>query len=118
MMGRNLSDEEIKQIVTEIYKMLGGINKLRAMLGATHVTYGVNKLNGNVYTCFRFKMYKHYNLITIELNAMDLYDITFERMTITKDYEVEFKSKKVVEGLYGDMLKPVIEEEIQLRLSL
>ena len=57
------------------------------------------------------------NRIVITLNALDLYDVSYERVTNGK---AGFKQtiKATSEGLYNDMLKTDIETTTELYLSL
>ena len=93
-------------IAGEIISQLGGKGRLVAMTGA----YDIYAIDNGV--SFKIKNAKA-NYIKIVLNSMDLYDIEIGRIR-GGDYKIVYESS----GLYNDMLKPVIEKETGMYLSL
>jgi hypothetical protein len=109
------------QIIAQtIIQQLGGTNRLSAMLNAKNFTHDQSgKLT------FQFSGCKKYNYIEISLNSLDLYDLSFckfknGRMDFKKGiyHEPEYKQIKTFNSIYNDMLKPIIERETSLYLSL
>lgn len=96
-------------VAQEILRQMGGIRRISIMTGAKNFVASEN--------CITFKIGKGAkNKITnikIELNAMDLYDVTFFRIWGTKITTV-----KKVDGIYNDMLKETFENETGFYLSL
>lgn len=94
------------RVASEILKQLGGMNRLSVMTGAySFVAYP----NG---VSFRIKNPKA-NYIKIILTSMDLYDLEVGRIRGLK-YTVVADEK----GLYGNMLKPAIENATGMYLTL
>lgn len=56
---------------------------------------------------------KGWSMMKIELNELDLYDLTFYKIR-----KFEVIAEKTVENVYNDMLHDVIESETGLRTSL
>lgn len=98
-----------REIAMEILNQLGGFGKLRAMISAKDFVYGDKNLS------FGFKGSKEVNKIKIQLNEMDLYDITFYKYMPKK---VELKEVIKFNGLWYDQLKPIFEDFTGLDLSL
>lgn len=95
-----------KEIAQTILQQLGGAGRLVAMTGAYNfiaIDYGVS---------FRIKNPRA-NFIKITLTPMDLYDLEIGRVRGTT-YKVIAKH----EGVYNDMLKPLIEKATGMYLSL
>jgi hypothetical protein len=95
-----------KEIAQTILQQLGGAGRLRMMTGAYNfiaIEYGVS---------FRIKNPRA-NFIKITLTPMDLYDLEIGRVRGTT-YKVIAKH----EGVYNDMLKPLIEKATGMYLSL
>lgn len=86
---------------------MGGQGKLKAMIGMSNVVYGDHGVS------FKFKMSQKYNYCSIQLTAMDEYE-----MTLSKALGVDQKNIKEINGLYCDQLKSVFEAETGLYLSL
>lgn len=61
------------------------------------------------------KASKKINMITIELNGKDTYDIKFAKFTLSKAEYLLIKEEKDV---LGTQLKDVIEKTIGLKLSI
>jgi hypothetical protein len=107
-----------QQIATTILSQLGGTNKLSAMINAKNFIHDNNSLT------FQFSGNKKINYITIELNSLDLYNVTFKKFTagrLTKSYDwIDPKWKTVTEynNVYAEQLKELIERETGLYLSL
>ena len=85
------------EIAQEILRQLGG-NKFVAMTGAKNLAAGHNylsmKIGRNKSAC---------NRVTITLNSMDLYDMSFSRVCFGKRGMKETTVKEY-DGLYNDML--------------
>lgn len=90
-----------------ILKQLGGVGKLKMMTGA------YNFLAHDHGVSFRFKNKgKRVNAISVTLNSMDLYHVTFENvrginMNVVKEYK----------DVYFDQLIPIFEETTGLYLT-
>ena len=97
------------EVANIIIQQLGGQGRLRAMLGAKNFVASPNSVS------FQFPNPQRTlpNHIKITLNGLDLYDIEFGR---TKKYEVISKVSK--KDIYAESMKEVIENTIQLYLSL
>lgn len=91
-----------------IYQQIGG-SRFRAMVGATHFLDCGNALK------FEFKGSRKVNRCKIELNALDLYDVTFYQMRPTSMTCPEIKS---VPGVYADQLTDIFEDVTGLATSL
>jgi len=98
----------MSDIANEIYRTLGG-NKFRVMTGAKNLTshefalsmkIGRNKTNAN--------------FMIVELNGLDLYDITFAKVTKMG----EMKSVKTYDNVYNDMLVEIFESHTGMYTSL
>ncbi|MEN3781462.1 hypothetical protein [Priestia megaterium] len=98
------------QIAKNTLLVLGGTGKLGAMLGAKNFNYDPKgKLT------FQFKLCQKANMVSFEVNSLDLYVITFYRFSPRK---CELKEVKVFEGLYVDQIRSVFTEFTGLDLSL
>lgn len=93
-------------IAKTILQQLGGQGRLNMMTGA----YNFVALKNGV--SFRIKNPKA-NFIKITLNSLDLYDVEIGRIRAYK-YNVVEKA----DGVYSDMLKPIIERVTGMYLSL
>tara|TARA_B100000085_G_scaffold277853_1_gene298771 strand:+ start:53 stop:349 length:297 start_codon:yes stop_codon:yes gene_type:complete len=98
----------MSDIANTIYRQLGG-NRFRVMTGAKNLTshefalsmkIGRNKTNAN--------------FMIIELNSMDLYDITFAKVTRMG----EMKSVKTYDNVYNDMLVSIFESHTGMYTTL
>ncbi len=98
----------MSDIANEIYRTLGG-NKFRVMTGAKNLTshefalsmkIGRNKTNAN--------------FMIVELNGLDLYDITFAKVTKMG----EMKSVKTYDNVYNDMLVSLFESHTGMYTTL
>jgi hypothetical protein len=106
-------------IAVTIIEQMGGAGKLKAFVGAKDF------MRDDANNAVMFKHAKGKNKachITIALNAMDTYDVTFKQITRKKDkeYGVFLPHVKVVsvhEGIYCDMLVNLFESETGLYLS-
>lgn len=105
-----LTNEYAKETAWTTLSQLGGSGRLGVMIGATNFSY--DKDGG---LSFHFKMCRKANMIRINLNAWDTYDITFTKYN-RKTYEV--KEVKKFEGIYVEDLRRTIEEFTGLYLSL
>lgn len=102
--------KESENIQDAIYTALGGKNKLVAMIGAKDFVHSKKGLT--------FKLPKpanKINMITIELNGKDTYDITLANFVLSKaKYTVIHKD----EDIQAEWIKSVIEMKTGLKLSL
>ena len=98
----------MSDIANTIYRQLGG-NRFRVMTGAKNLTshefalsmkIGRNKTNAN--------------FMIIELNSMDLYDITFAKVTRMG----EMKSVKTYDNVYNDMRMSLFESHTGMYTTL
>lgn len=95
-----------KTVAIKIFRQLG--QKARAMLGAKNFSCSANKLTFRIGgNC------KKVNCITIELNALDLYDVQFIKirggnMTVLAECN----------NVYADMMHSIIETETGMQTSL
>ena len=98
------------KVANEIRNQLGG-NRLVAMVGAYNF---VGETDGN-YLRFRFKGSRKMNMITITLNALDTYDIEFQKYSPSK---LTVSTVEEFKGAYADMLISIFEKTTGLYLSL
>ena len=92
----------MSHVANEIYRQLGG-NRFRVMTGAKNslrMRIGRNKTNANY--------------MEIVLNELDLYDITFAKVTKMG----EMKSMKGYDNVYNDMLVSIFESHTGMYTSL
>ena len=98
----------MSDVANEIYRQLGG-NRFRVMTGAKNMVsfekgigmkIGRNKTNANY--------------MEISLNSLDLYDITFAK--VTRNFEM--KSVKTYDNVYNDMLVSLFESHTGMYTSL
>lgn len=94
------------QIAETILAQMGGINRLRAMIG---VKIFIALENG---VQFKFPAGRGINFVKIVLRN-DLYDVEFGYAR-----GMDYKVKAEQQGVYADQLKGVFEEATQLYLSL
>lgn len=92
-------------VAKEIAKQIG--NKALFMLGASQLVADDNALR------FRIKGSRAANMIRVELNSMDLYDVTFFKVR-----GLDCKEVAKAEGIYNDMLHNTIEENTGLYTRL
>jgi hypothetical protein len=101
--------KESEDIQGPIYTALGGKNKLVAMVGAKDFVHSKKGLT--------FKLPKQankINMITIELNSKDTYDISLANFSIKGGYNIIHKD----EDIGAEWIKSVIEMKTGLKLSL
>ena len=101
------------EIGKEILRQLGG-NKFIAMTGAKQFLADDNKL------MFRLPRADNgINRVVIALNSKDLYDISFERFTVSnKTLETKQIIKATFEDIYCDQLVEIFEKTTKLYTSL
>lgn len=94
------------EIAKEIIKQLGG-NKFIMMCGVQNMAYGESSIQ------FKIRGSKKVSHVSIKLNSLDLYDITFHKC-------VKFDCKVVseVNNIYDDMLQKTFTAETGLYTSL
>ena len=98
----------MSQIANEIYRTLGG-NRFRVMTGAKMM---VSTENGIRMRIGRNKTNANY--MEVVLNSMDLYDITFAKVTRMG----EMKSVRTYDNVYNDMLVSLFESHTGMYTSL
>ena len=98
----------MSEIANTIYRQLGG-NRFRVMTGAKNMVshefalsmkIGRNKTNAN--------------FMVVELNGLDLYDVTFAKLTKMG----EMKSVKTYDNVYNDMLVSIFESHTGMYTTL
>ena len=98
----------MSDVANTIYRQLGG-NKFRVMTGAKNMVshefalsmkIGRNKTNAN--------------FMVGELNGLDLYDVTFAKLTKLG----EMKSVKTYDNVYNDMLVSIFESHTGMYTTL
>ena len=98
----------MSEVANTIYRQLGG-NRFRVMTGAKNMVshefalsmkIGRNKTNAN--------------FMVVELNGLDLYDVTFAKLTKMG----EMKSVKTYDNVYNDMLVEIFESHTGMYTSL
>tara|TARA_B100000003_G_scaffold13516_1_gene11297 strand:- start:215 stop:511 length:297 start_codon:yes stop_codon:yes gene_type:complete len=95
-------------VANEIYRQLGG-NRFRVMTGAKNM---VSTENGIRMRIGRNKTNANY--MEVVLNSMDLYDITFAKVTRMG----EMKSVRTYDNVYNDMLVSLFESHTGMYTSL
>lgn len=95
-------------VANEIYRQLGG-NRFRVMTGAKNM---VSTENGIRMRIGRNKTNANY--MEVVLNSMDLYDITFAKVTKMG----EMKSVRTYDNVYNDMLVSLFETHTGMYTSL
>lgn len=95
-------------VAETIAQQIGGINRLRAMIGAHTFIDHSGALS------FKFKGSPYFNYVKITLATSDTYVVYLARV----DRRGNRKSEDTVEGLLCEQLQAVIESKTQLRLSL
>ena len=98
----------MSHIANEIYRQLGG-NRFRVMTGAKMM---VSTENGIRMRIGRNKT--NANFMEVSLNSLDLYDITFAKLTKMG----EMKSVKEYENVYNDMLVSIFESHTGMYTTL
>ena len=98
----------MSHVANEIYRQLGG-NRFRVMTGAKNM---VSLENGIGMRIGRNKTNANY--MEVVLNSMDLYDITFAKVTKMG----EMKSVKEYENVYNDMLVSIFESHTGMYTTL
>tara|TARA_B100001123_G_C14897085_1_gene862270 strand:- start:112 stop:408 length:297 start_codon:yes stop_codon:yes gene_type:complete len=95
-------------VANEIYRTLGG-NRFRVMTGAKNM---VSTENGIRMRIGRNKT--NANFMEVSLNGLDLYDVTFAKVTKMG----EMKSVKEYDNVYNDMLVSLFESHTGMYTSL
>ena len=98
----------MSDIANEIYRTLGG-NRFRVMTGAKMM---VSTENGIRMRIGRNKT--NANFMEVSLNGLDLYDVTFAKVTKMG----EMKSVKEYDNVYNDMLVSLFESHTGMYTSL
>ena len=98
----------MSDIANTIYRQLGG-NRFRVMTGAKNM---VSTENGIRMRIGRNKTNANY--MEVVLNSMDLFDITFAKVTKMG----EMKSVRTYDNVYNDMLVSLFESHTGMYTSL
>ena len=98
----------MSDVANTIYRQLGG-NRFRVMTGAKNM---VSLENGIAMKIGRNKTNANY--MEIVLNELDLYDITFAKVTKMG----EMKSMKGYDNVYNDMLVSIFESHTGMYTTL
>ena len=98
----------MSHIANEIYRQLGG-NRFRVMTGAKMM---VSTENGIRMRIGRNKT--NANFMEVSLNGLDLYDVTFAKLTKMG----EMKSMKGYDNVYNDMLVSIFESHTGMYTTL
>ena len=98
----------MSDVANTIYRQLGG-NKFRVMTGAKMM---VSTENGIRMRIGRNKT--NANFMEVSLNSLDLYDVTFAKLTKMG----EMKSVKEYENVYNDMLVSIFESHTGMYTTL
>jgi len=103
-----MNHQEQAQIANTIFQQLGG-NRFVVMTGARSVSREGATLIVKLPTPAGLRAFG----FNVTLNPMDLYNVTFVRLTRAWDVQ-----RNTIENIYADQLKSIIETETGLRLSL
>ena len=98
----------MSDVANEIYRTLGG-NRFRVMTGAKMM---VSTENGIRMRIGRNKT--NANFMEVSLNGLDLYDVTFAKVTRMG----EMKSVRTYDNVYNDMLVSLFESHTGMYTSL
>ena len=98
----------MSHIANEIYRQLGG-NRFRVMTGAKMM---VSTENGIRMRIGRNKT--NANFMEVSLNSLDLYDVTFAKLTKMG----EMKSVNTYDNVYNDMLVSIFESHTGMYTTL
>lgn len=96
------------RVAEEILSQLGG-NRFRVMTGAKNFAGTDNSLRMRI-----GRNKTNANYMEVVLNSMDLYDITFAKVTRMG----EMKSVKTYDNVYNDMLVEIFESHTGMYTSL
>jgi hypothetical protein len=107
-----MNDQEKIELANQIIKYLGG-HKFVVMTGAKQIfalDNGVQfKIGRNV---------KSINKVKITLNGMDLFDMQFLSVKMTKDFDVKVKTIAEYNNVYFDQLENVFHNTTKLNTRL
>ena len=110
---RTMSKERNLEVATTILNQLGA-GKFKAMTGAKEFSLLDNGL--------RFKIGRNStqtNTVSIQLNGLDLYDLTFEKVSISrKTWEVNRKVINKTDSVFFEDMKHVFTEVTGMYTSL
>ena len=98
----------MSEVANTIYRQLGG-NRFRVMTGAKMM---VSTENGIRMRIGRNKT--NANFMEVSLNGLDLYDVTFAKLTKMG----EKKSVKTYDNVYNDMLVSIFESHTGMYTTL
>lgn len=97
-------------IAQEILNVIGSTSRLTVMIGAKDFVAIDNGLQFGLK-----RASKGINKIIIKLNGLDLYDIELGNYSSRK---FEYKTKEIINNVYCDQLKEILESETGLYFSL
>ena len=109
VVAEDVIEENDKQISDTILKQLGGINRVAAMIGVKHITYGRQATNIR----FKARAKNSVNQLTIRLQPSDEYTIEFIRVRAGKSKVIE-----TLKDVPAENLKSAVERTTGLYLSL
>ncbi|WP_013335116.1 hypothetical protein [Gloeothece verrucosa] len=97
--------------VTQLLDQLGGYPRLKAFIGAYDFVSSEQTLT------FKFKGSSRFNCCTISLNSLDLYDLSFQKITRRNGIPELVESATVqVKNVYCDQLVPTFTQQTGLYL--
>lgn len=102
-----------QEIASVIINQIGGFSRVAAMLGVKQFVAIDNGVSFKIGGGAKGKI----NYIKIVLNGLDLYDLTFNRISVRKG-EFDNKEVAVFTDIYCDQLKEIIEETTGMYLSI
>jgi len=109
-MNKGESMNQVTEIATTAFYQLGNVNHLKAMISARFFANKDTHKFG-----LHFKGSKQWNCLEMELNSLDLYDLTFYKFNQNKTKVV---SQKTYNNVFCDSLRPIFKEETKLELNL
>lgn len=103
-------------VAETIIQQLGGYGRLRAMIGAYDFVAREDKETGRfIHLTFKFKGSRKANMVTIELDPTDTYNVTFWKFN-ARTLDLKEVSRHTM--IYASNLKTLFEHETGLYLSL
>lgn len=111
---RSVIKEDAQLVAQTIIKQLGGIGRLKTMIGAYDISYDSFSKRGAL--LFKFRGSSRCNYCKITLDALDAYDLEFGKVKLGPKPSYKIVSKH--NDIYFDQLIDVFESETGLRLSI
>jgi len=119
-----MANERANTILNQLTQSKNGANRINCMLGLKErfiVTDNLEKVS----VAFRFKAKatKRINSLYIELNGLDLYNVTFQRAYSKFDNAIgvripQLDEIETVKNVYAEDLKDLFEDRTNLCLSI